>query len=106
MATTAHKPLEQSSMSALGQKQTLAYASVMSALPPKADITQSGRADAWGFGLCLPRVVTLHREDRLTLYGVLGAVVLAPTVDLIEASPGVQGSGFPLRRSCTAGPIL
>ena len=38
MATTAHKPLEQSSMSALGQKQTFEGASRMSALPPKADI--------------------------------------------------------------------
>ena len=38
MATTAHKPLEQSSMSALGQKQTSERAYRMSALLPKADI--------------------------------------------------------------------
>jgi hypothetical protein len=38
----AHKPLEQSSMSALGQKQTLEGLSGMSALPPKADILRGG----------------------------------------------------------------
>jgi hypothetical protein len=31
-------------MSALGQKQTLAHVSVMSALPPKADIRERGIA--------------------------------------------------------------
>ena len=33
-------------------------------------------------------------------------MVLAPTVDLIEASPGVQGQQIPIRFSCTAGPKI